>query len=354
MVPSDDMVRMSTLLRDAVEVDAIETHTEGQVTRTIVDGIDEAALGSGSIVDMRERLDEEFGWIRDFLIKEPRGHSNLVGCLPVEVERDDADLGMIFFDTAGYLDNCGDALIGTTTALIESGRLEPRESIRVETPGGVVDLRISLDDRGGVDRVGIQDMKGFVYDHVDLTVDTAWDDGIPGASRTIPVDIAYGAGNWFGYVDVHDLGLGLTPEAGDRDRIIRYGVDIRESLNTQLEIADPRTQNSARISIITFCDESDEVHKNAIVYGTGSIGRSPCGTGTAGKLALMYDRGDLDIGEDYPHDSLIGTRFVGRILDVETGGELPVTVGEVAGGAHVISEGTFVRGPDDDITGYSL
>lgn len=345
---------MSTLIQAAVEIDVIETHTEGQVTRTVVEGIDESKLGGGSVVDKRARLDDEYEWFRDFLVKEPRGHSNLVGCLPVEVDREDADLGMIFFDTADYLDNCGDALIGTTTALIETGRLDPQDSLRVETPGGVVDLRVSLNEHGGVDRVGIQDMEGFVYDHVTVPVDTGWDDVVTGDSHSIPVDIAYGAGNWFGYIDSTDLGISLDPADGDRDRIIRYGLALRDTLNESVEVVDPRTDQAARISIITFCDETRDVHRNAIVYGAGSIGRSPCGTGTAGKLALLHERGDLGLGEEYPHESMLGTQFYGRILDVTEEAGVTVTVGEVAGGAHVINTGTLIQHPDDSITGYSL
>lgn len=345
---------MSTLIQEAVEIEVVETHTEGQVTRTVMGGIDESKLGRGSVVEMRARLDDEYEWFRDFLVKEPRGHSNLVGCLPVEVERDDADLGMIFFDTADYLDNCGDALIGTTTALIETGQLDPQDSLRVETPGGVVDLRVSRDEHGGVDRIGIQDMEGFLYDHVTLQVDTAWDDRVGAESQSIPVDIAYGAGNWFGYVDVNDLGISLDPADGDRDRIIRYGVDLRDTLNDSVDVVDPRSGQEARISIITFCDETTDVHRNAIVYGAGSIGRSPCGTGTAGKLALLHERGDLELEEEYPHESMLGTRFYGRILDVFEENGVTVTVGEVAGSAHVISKGMLIRQPDDEITGYSL
>lgn len=343
----------SEVVQESVEVDVVETHTEGQVTRTVVDGIDYSELRGADIGTTRERFDEEFGWLMDFLVKEPRGHDDLVGSVPLDVDDDEVDLGMIFFDSGGYLDNCGDGLIGTSTALIETGRIEPSERLRVATPGGVVDLRLSLGERG-VEHVMIQDLEGFVYGHTEVTVDTSGDESVDGASRTVPVDVAYGAGNWYAYVDADDLAIDLDPDAGDPGRIIEYGVEIRRAVNETYEIVDPLTDERRSIAITMFCDESSRVDRNAIVYGAGSIGRSPCGTGTAGKLALLHSRGELHVDEEYPHESVIGTRFVGRILGAEDRDGVTVTTAEVGGSAHVISEGTLIRHADDGLTGYSL
>lgn len=343
----------SELVQESVEIDIVETHTEGQVTRTVVDGIDFSELRGEDVRTIREQFDAELGWLMDFLVKEPRGHDNLVGSIPLDVDDDEVDLGMIFFDSAGYLDNCGDGLIGTSTALIETGRIEPCERLRVATPGGVVDLRLSLGERG-VEHVAIQDLEGFVLGHTEVTVDTSGDKSIDGASRTIPVDVAYGAGNWYAYVDADDLAIALDPDAGDPGRIIDYGVEIREVLNETYEVLNPLTDEHQSITITMFCDESSRVDKNAIVYGAGSIGRSPCGTGTTGKLALLHSRGELDVDEEYPHESMIGTRFVGRILGTEDRNGVTVTTAEVGGSAHVISEGRLIQNADDGLTGYSL
>lgn len=344
----------SEVVQEPVEIDIVETHTEGQVTRTVVDGIDYSRLRGADIATIREQFDREFEWLPDFLVKEPRGHDNLVGSVPLDVENADTDLGMIFFDNAGYLDNCGDGLIGTTTALVETGRIEPREHLRVATPGGIVALRVSLDAGGGVEHVAIQDLEGFVYGHTEVTVDTSDDEVVDGASRTVPVDVAYGAGNWYAYVDADDLAIDLDADAGDSTRIVGYGVEIRRILNETYEIVDPLTDERQSITITMFCDESHGVDRNAIVYGAGSIGRSPCGTGTAGKLALLLSRGEIAVDEEYPHESVIGTRFVGRILATDEREGVTVTTAEVGGSAHIISTGTLIRQPDDGLTGYSL
>lgn len=329
-------------------VDVVETHTEGQATRTVTGGINTAGLVGDSVAEKQDSFDQSFGWLLDFLAKEPRGHSNLVVNVPVPPSRDEADTGMLFFDNDDYLKNCGDGLIGSTTALMETGIIEPRGELTVEVPAGLVELRIDLSESNQVEEVGIQDMKSFVYDETTTTVAT--DDG----DIEIPVDVAYGS-NWFAFVDADMLEMSLDPGAADPDRIIDYGLQIREDLNERLDIVNPLIGESERIAITMFMEEGVAApDTGTIVYAAGSIGRSPCGTGTSAQLARQYADGSLDIDEPYPILSMFDTQFTGRILDVEERDGVTVTSCEVAGSANVVAKNTYLQDPDDALQGISL
>lgn len=329
-------------------IDVIETHTEGQVTRTVTGGINPNTLTGTTLQDQADAFLDEFGWLMELLLKEPRGHENLVGAIPLDPVDPDADIAYLFFDNSVCFGNCGDGVIGSTTALIETGVLEPTEQLAVEVPAGIVDTRLALTPDNHVEEVAIQGMESFAYEETTTTVELDDDD------VTIPVDVAYG-GNWFAFVDPGHLDLTLDIETADPDKIIDYGVQIRDNLNADLDITDPRTGDPAAISITMFLEEHDDTpDRSTIVYAAGSIGRSPCGTGTAAKMALKHHQGDLAIEQPYPIESLFGTRFRGRILDIDHHDNLTITRCEVAGSAHIIAKNTYLKDPTDPLDGFLL
>ena len=261
--------------------------------------------------------------------------------------REEADVGYVFFDNSVYFGNCGDGVIGSTTALVETGLLEPRESITVEVPAGLVETKVRLGSDDRVEEVAIQGMRSFTYEETTATVRT--DEG----EFAVPVDVAYG-GNWFAFVDAAALDLELDRESAEPDRIVDYGLQIREDVNERTEIVDPLTGEPAAVSITMFVDASGGVDAGTIVYAAGSIGRSPCGTGTAAQLARLHAAGELEVDETYPIDSLFGTRFTGRILDVEARNGRTVTRCEVAGSANIIGKHTYLRDPDDELESFLI
>lgn len=328
-------------------IDVVETHTEGQVVRTVTGGIDTTRMTTDDDTGLIEAFDDAYGWLRDFLAKEPRGHRNLVVSVPVPSREADADVGYVFFDNSVYLENCGDAVIGSTTALIETGMLEPRTTVTAEVPAGLVETNVRLDADDRVEEVAIRGMESYHYGETTTTIST---DAGP---TDVPVDVAYG-GNWFAFVDAADLGLSLDHETAESDRIVDYGVRIRDRLNGEFDVVDPLTGETEPITITMFVDRSEPVDRGVIVYAAGSIGRSPCGTGTAAQLARLHEQGELDVGDTHPVDSLIDTRFTGRILDVETRGETTVTTCEVAGSASIVAKNTYYRDPTDGLDSFSL
>lgn len=345
---------------ESVEIETVETHTAGQACRIVVDGVDVDDLtreatrgaggGTGRLEEVRDAFDDRYGWLREFLLHEPRGHPNLVASVPVESEV--ADVGMLFFDGDEYIDNCGDGLIGTTAALMKTGRLDRRERVSIETAEGVIDARVTFED-GTVDRVAVQGLRSFLGDTVSVTVDTTEDERLDDDEVPVSGTVANGAGVWCVLVDAEQLDIRVDG-AADLDRIVDYGMQVKTAVNDRHEVDHPLTGESGRVYYTMFYDESADPDRNVVVYGAGSIDRSPCGTGTMAKLALLHSRGEIDVDEEYPHESIIGTRYVGRVLDVGEHDGVTVTECELGGWGYVISEGTFVREPEDDLLGFRL
>lgn len=325
-------------------IETVDTHTGGEPTRLITDGLDRSQFEGGSVADRRDAFAETHDWVRELLMKEPRGHDDMFGAVRVPPRAEDANLGLFFMDSDGYLDMCGHGTIGVVTALIELGELEPRSPLRVETPAGIVTVRPTVED-GYVESVAVRNVRSFVHGETTVTVET--DDG----ERTLDVDIVY-AGNFFAMIDADDVGLSV--DVTDAAEFVDLGLRVRAAVNEALDIVNPITGESDAVSIAEFYRSGCDADRNVVVFGDGSIDRSPCGTGTCAKMTLLHDRGQLDVGERYVHESVIGSRFTGRLCDVEERDGVTVTTPEVIGSAHITGQHTFVSRPNDSRGGFSV
>lgn len=325
-------------------IETIDTHTGGEPTRLITNGLDRSKFEGGSVADQRDAFAETHDWVRELLMKEPRGHDDMFGAVRVPSEAEDADLGLFFMDNDGYLDMCGHGTIGVVTALIELGELESDSPLCVETPAGVVSARPTIED-GHVESVAVQNVRSFVYGETTVTVETR------DRNRAIDVDIVY-AGNFFAMVDADDVGLSV--DVTDATEFVDFGLKIREVVNDALDITHPITGESDSISITEFYRSGQDADRNVVVFGDGSIDRSPCGTGTCAKMTLLHDKGQLAVGKDYVHESVIGSRFTGRLCDVAERDGVTVTTPEVTGSAHITGQHVFVNRPNDSRSSFSV
>lgn len=320
--------------------ETLDTHTGGEPTRLITGGLDRSEFEGGSVADRRDAFAETHDRVRELLMKEPRGHDGMFGAVRVPPEAEEADIGLFFMDGGGYLDMCGHGTMGVVTALLERGELEPKPQIRVETPAGVVTTEPTVED-GYVERVAVQNVHSFVYDETTVTVETE------GGERAVDVDIVY-AGNFFGMVDGEAVGLSV--DADHAAELTDLGLRIRTAVNDAVDVVNPLTGESDDVSITEFY-QSDrdadgqgpsgrrgnlgDADRTFVVFGDGSVDRSPCGTGTCAKMTLLHREGELAVGERYAHESVAGSRFVGRLLDAEERDAVTVTTPEVAGQAHI-------------------
>lgn len=332
-------------MRSEVFIEAIDTHTAGEPTRIITGGIDTDRFAGGSVREQRDRFRAEADELRELLLKEPRGHEDMYGAITVPPNEAGADLGVFFMDTGGYKDMCGHGTMGVVTALIETGYLEPAETVSIETPAGVVTAEPEMTDSGQVERVTVQNVKSYVHDSVTITLPFERED------LEVPVDIVY-AGNLFAMVPASAFGLPIEPAT--TETFIEYGLEIRDRVNEAIDIEDPFTGETMAVDHTEFYEPGEEADRNIVVFSQGAVDRSPCGTGTCGKMTLLYSEDELRVDEPYLHESVIGTRFEGRLRETETRDGITVTTPEVSGSAYIVAEHTFLLDPEDPVPRFSV
>lgn len=332
-------------MQSKIKINTLDTHTEGEPTRIVLSGVDDFLLDKGSVKEKRDHFKENYDGMRELLMKEPRGHSDMFGGVFVEPEREETDIGVFYMENKGYLDMCGHATIGIVTALIETGRIEANSPINLETPAGLVKAWPQIKN-DKVEKVTLQNVDSFVYGETSLNIDT--EDG----RMEITADIVY-SGNTIALVDVDKLGIKL--EKKNLDKLIKYGLEIKDRLNDLLNLENDITNEENKVDITEFYKSRDGLpDKNVVVFADGSVDRSPCGTGTCAKMTLLYSEGKLDLFEKYEYESIIGTLFEGEIVGDDEKNRLMVVKNRVSGSAYITGEHTFYLDPEDTLTGFSL
>lgn len=329
-------------LQGDVEFTTVDTHTAGEPTRILLGGFDRSTLKGESVYAKRKSFAKQYDWVRELLIREPRGHDDMFGAVIVEPSDDDSDIGVFFMDSKGYLDMCGHGTIGVVSALVDLGYLPSEATVSVETPVDVVEARLQYSD-GKVDRVTIQNVESFVYDTATISVSFV--------DSPLEVDIVY-AGNFFALVDSEQLRVSVSTMSADN--FIDWALEIRDVLNDEFDIVHPFSGESSCISITEIYESSDSADQSVVVFGDGQIDRSPCGTGTCAKMALLYEAGLLEIGEPYVHESVVGTQFEGEIVETKQRDNTNLIVPTITGSAWITGKHTFVKDSKDPITSLSI
>lgn len=325
-------------------IETIESHAGGEPLRVIVDGF--PPTEGDTILEKRRYAEEHLDHLRTALMWEPRGHADMYGAVPVEPERADSDVGVLFTHNDGYSTMCGHGIVALATVLLETGMLDPDGAeeleVRFDTPAGPVAARALLDtasERVAVESVAFENVPSFVYAR-DRTVD------VPGIG-TLSYDVAYG-GAFYAYCEAAAAGVGLGPD--DADGLIRVGRAVKQAVAADLDIEHPIEDDLGFLygTVFTGPPESDGADlRNVCVFADGEIDRSPTGTGVSGHLALETDRGRLDPGEPFVVESIVGSRFTGRVTERTSYGGYDAVVPEVEGHASVVGRSEFVVDPAD-------
>jgi len=295
----------------------IDSHTEGEPTRLIIEG--GPSLGTGPLAERRQRFAEHFDHYRSFTVNEPRGHDALVGALLCDPEDRSCTAGLIFFNNAGYLGMCGHATIGAAVTLAHMGRIAPGLH-RFETPVGIVG--VDLKDRN---QAIIENVASYRY-RAAVSVEVA-------GMGTVTGDVAWG-GNWFFLSSNAPCALTLAN--------ISELTRCAETTRMALARATITGANGAEIDHVEFFGPpaaSSAHSRNFVLCPGGAYDRSPCGTGTSAKLACLAASGDLAPGEDWIQESIVGSNFTGRYRHDDTGAVIP----SITGRAYVVSEAQLLR-----------
>lgn len=318
----------------------IDTHTGGNPTRTVISGL--PPLKGKTMSEKMLYMEKHYDGLRKFLMNEPRGHSVMSGALLVDPCHPEADVGVIYIETGGYLPMCGHDTIGFCTALIEAGLIEKKEPythLNLDTPAGLVKVKIKVTD-GKAKEVTFANVPAFLLKSTVIDV--------PGFGR-IPCDIAYG-GNFYGIIDARKINLPLTMD--NASEIIDIGIKIRQAINAQEEVVHPEYPFIRGLTHMEFFTDPEHVEadlKNTVVVPPGGIDRSPCGTGTSAKLAVMHAKGELEEGEEFVHESIVGSLFKARILETTKVKDVAAVVPEVTGSAWVMGMHRFYYNDEDPL-----
>jgi proline racemase len=322
-------------------ITALDTHTAGEPTRIVLSGL--PPIRGNTMAEKWDYARSHMDHLRQALMHEPRGHRDMFGAILTSPCHDRADWGLMFMDSGGFLTMCGHGTIGTAIALVQMGMAEAKEPETVivfDTPAGLVQAHVCVENGQPV-RAWIKNVPAFLF-RADVPVQ------IPGLGR-INVDIAFG-GNFFALVDAQELGVAVDPL--NTRQLVTLGLLIRDCVNEQVQVQHPLEKhiNKVELTEITAPPTKPEAHaRNVVIFGEGSVDRSPCGTGTCARMAALHAKGHLKLGEPFVHESILGSLFEGLLLEQVSIGDLSGVIPRVGSSAYVTGIQQFVIDPADPL-----
>ena len=324
----------------------IDGHTCGNPVRLVAGG--GPLLEGKTMMERRAHFLAEFDWIRQGLMFEPRGHDMMSGSILYPPTRDDCDIAILFIETSGCLFMCGHGTIGTVTMALENGLVKPRTPgvLKLDTPAGLVTAEYTMKGEY-VEEVRITNVPSFLYK-------TGLEVECPDLGP-LKVDVAYG-GNFYAIVE---------PQQNFRDMddhsaldFIKWSPLLRQRLNEKYTFQHPEKPEINVVSHLLWTGKAKHPEadaRNAVFYGEKAIDRSPCGTGTSSRMAQLFARGDLKVGDDFVHESIIGSLFKGRVESETVVGGLKAMVPSIGGWARMTGYNTiFIDDRDPFAHGFTV
>lgn len=350
---------MSQRSATKIALDAIEVHAEGEPGRILTSA---AGLVQGRT--MAERLQyckDNLDWLRRLMLHEPRGYPGLCSVILLPAVNEGSDFGIVVLEQGGFTPMSGSNTICAVTAALEEGIVPvrgPETVVTIDTAVGTVQALAKVHE-GKVLSVTVVNVPAFVVE-LDFPL-------VVPEFGTVPVDIVFG-GQFFAQAKAADLGLELHPDNGKE--LARAGALIKMAALEQVQVTHPDNPLISGVNLVMLHtgnrvpgrqDRNTVVLSNGkLVAGdpstwTGALDRSPCGTGTCARMAALHARGQLAIGEDFSHHSIIGSEFIGRVTGTTTAGERQAVLPTVTGRGWVTGRSQWVLEPTDPFpTGYTV
>ncbi len=328
-------------------ISIVRCHAEGEVGDVIVGGV--LPPPGRTMFERMAAMQRDQGHLRRLLLCEPRGsvarHINLI----TPPTRDDCDIGMITMEPTEFVPMSGSNLICTVTVALETGIVtmhEPETIVRVDTAAGPVRARATCRD-GKCVSVEFANVPSFV-DRLDASLEIE-------GHGTVPVDIAFG-GMWYAITDATRLGFRIEPD--EARELAALGEKIRLAARAQLNVVHPENAGIAGVSIVQFNRPFagvGQVTRNTCIVAPGRSDRSPTGTGTCARMAVLHARGAMQVGDSMVHESIIGSRFTGRIAGTTTLAGRPAILPTIEGRAWITGLASEMLDPTDPYpAGYVL
>ncbi|MCX2584685.1 4-hydroxyproline epimerase [Pedobacter sp. MR22-3] len=317
----------------------VDAHTCGNPVRLVAGGGPQ--LVGANMSEKRQHFLREFDWIRTGLMFEPRGHDMMSGSILYPPHDPQNDVAVLFIETSGCLPMCGHGTIGTITIAIEEGLIQPKIPgiIRMEAPAGLVQIEYQQEGKK-VKSVKLKNVASYLAAE-NLEIECP-DLG------TLTFDVAYG-GNFYAIVDPQTNFPGL--ENYTASQLITWSQTIRKRINERYTFVHPQDATINGCSHVLWTGatlDPTSTARNAVFYGDKAIDRSPCGTGTSARMAQWHAKGKLKKGEDFIHESFIGSKFTGRVEEeIELDG-FKAIIPSVEGWAKVFGYNTIKIDAEDD------
>lgn len=329
------------MARFAHIISAIDVHTAGEPTRIVLSGL--PPIPGATMAEKKCYMMQHLDQIRTLLMQEPRGHSDMFGVIITPPTTDRGQYGVLFMDNAGYIDMCGHGIIGVTTALIEIGMIlatEPETIVVFDTPAGLIKSYARVEGNQVVE-VSVANVSSFLYAR-DVELD------LPDVGK-ITLDVSFG-GNFFAVIRARDLRVSVHPD--NISKLIRLGMMVKKAVNEKLKIKHPTQQHITTVELTEIYDKPEPFSpfsKSVVIFGNGQMDRCPCVTGTSATMATLYGRGELPLGIEFITESIIGTRFRGKLVREVQVGDFIAVDPVVTGEAYITGIQQFVVDPNDPV-----
>ncbi len=317
----------------------IDAHTCGNPVRLVKKGGPE--LIGNTMSEKRQHFLKEYDWIRKGLMFEPRGHDMMSGSILYPPHDPHNDIAVLFIETSGCLPMCGHGTIGTITIAIEEGLIKPKIPgiVKMEAPAGLVQISYK-EENGKVKSVKLTNVPSYLA-ATELTVDC------PDLGELL-IDVSYG-GNFYAIVDAQKNFNGL--ENYTPDKLISWSRELRKRINEKYEFVHPENETINGCSHILWTGavlDKSSTARNAVFYGDKAIDRSPCGTGTSARMAQWYAKGKLKKGDQFIHESIIGSKFIGTIEEELLVADKRAIRPGIEGWARIYGQNTITIDDEDD------
>ena len=323
-----------------MEVATIDAHAGGEPLRVVTGGL--PLVPGETMLAKRRWFKANLDSVRTALMWEPRGHPDMYGAVLTEPVTPDGDLGVLFLHNEGYSTMCGHGVIALVTVLFETGVLDPAAGleVRLDTPAGRVTARADLAG-GRVVRVTFENVASFAA-ALDLRVT------VPGWGE-FPCDLGFG-GAFYAYGPAGAVGLGLEPR--ETPRLVAAGRAVKAAVAPVVALEHPGDLDLAFLYGVIFDGPAGSAGadlRNVCVFADGEVDRSPTGTGVSGRLAILHARGRLAVGGTLTVESIVGSRFTGRIVRETRVGRFPAIIPEIGGDAWITGRHAFLIPPGDPL-----
>lgn len=320
-------------------------HTAGEPFRIVASGM--PMIPGATVLERRHyaQCSEEFDAVRKFLANEPRGHADMYGGFVVPPNDDGAHFGVLFWHSDGYSTACGHGTIALGVWAIRSGLVESvpdgDTDVVIDVPSGRVIARVAC-SAGQVQHVTFRNVAAYVLAR-DIPVSTS--------RRVVRADLSYG-GAIFASVNASSVGLDVAPE--NYSQLLAVGREVKRALDSTEWARHPSDSRLDGVYGTIMYQPLDPTpqgphQRNVTVFADGQVDRSPCGSGTSARIALLVDEGRLKEGQVLVHDSIVGTRFTARVVGHVLAEGFPAVISEIRGMAHRTGEHVFCLEPGDPL-----